>query len=187
MPSTAATVSYTHLLFGIASATCVIVGNAVGSGRREFAKQCANTLLMLSIAIGIVMAGVLVLIARPVLGLYALTPQTQQITLAMLYITAALMPLDSISHIGIVGVLRGGGDTRFAAWTDVLSLWLIAVPLGAVAGLVLHWAVPVSFLCLRADTFLKSTMCYIRIRRGDVYKRQLCWRSTQRSAISRQI
>ena len=36
------------------------------------------------------------------------------------------------------GVLRGRGDTRFLVAADTLTMWCFAIPLGALAGLVLH-------------------------------------------------
>ena len=38
-----------------------------------------------------------------------------------------------------LGVLRGGGDTRFAMIVDLVGSWAIALPVAFVCGLVLHW------------------------------------------------
>ena len=36
------------------------------------------------------------------------------------------------------GVLRGGGDTKFLMVADILFLWIVSIPLGALAGLYWH-------------------------------------------------
>ncbi len=46
------------------------------------------------------------------------------------------MVFRSVNSILTKGVLRGGGDTRFLMVADVLFLWIVAVPLGYLAGLV---------------------------------------------------
>ena len=66
----------------------------------------------------------------------------------------------------ISGVLRGAGDTRFAAVTDVGCIWAM-VPLGAAAAFWLG-APPVLVLAvLKCDMPLKAFFCLRRIAGGN--------------------
>ena len=58
----------------------------------------------------------------------------------------------------VVGIFRGGGDTKFAMLIDVAFLWLFSIPLGAYTGLVLKWAPPLVYLMLRCDELIKCTV-----------------------------
>jgi Na+-driven multidrug efflux pump len=37
-----------------------------------------------------------------------------------------------------IGALRAGGDTRYAMFTELFSVWLIGVPVALIGGFVLH-------------------------------------------------
>ena len=37
-----------------------------------------------------------------------------------------------------IGALRAGGDTRYAMFTELFSIWLIGVPSALIGGFVLH-------------------------------------------------
>ena len=41
----------------------------------------------------------------------------------------------SLSNVGMVGILRAGGDAKFVFIADVAFLWLVAIPLGFITGL----------------------------------------------------
>ena len=48
------------------------------------------------------------------------------------------MPMRSFDITNITGVLRAGGDGKMASIIDITPLWLVAIPLMAVAALVLQ-------------------------------------------------
>ena len=56
-----------------------------------------------------------------------------------------------------------GGDARFVLLCEMAFLWGIAVPLGFVTGLVLHWPAAVVFLFLRCDEVLKAIVSFFRV------------------------
>ena len=59
----------------------------------------------------------------------------------MLTMIGVCLPLRAFNSVNTVGVLRGGGDVRAASLIDVCPLWLVALPLSALFGLVLKWGV----------------------------------------------
>ena len=81
----------------------------------------------------------------------------------MMVVAAVVGFFVSICGISIVGILRGGGDTKFCLATEMLSLWCVAVPLAYFVALVLHWPIPLVFLAMKVDEPLKTTVCMIRM------------------------
>ena len=91
----------------------------------------------------------------------------------------ALQLMDALSLIVIFrsansiltkGVLRGGGDTRFLVAADALTMWCFAIPLGALAGLVLHLPAFWVFLLLHIDQIIKAVWCVFRLKSGKWVK-----------------
>lgn len=150
------------LLFALAGAAGILIGNAVGAGKKEYAHQAARTLLVLQTGLGILMGLLLWAVIDPVLSLYALQPATRATTRTLLTITCGIVPVDALCILSIVGILRGGGDTRFAALADQLPMWLLSVPLGALGGLRWGWTIPLTYVALRMDTVVKMVACLIR-------------------------
>ena len=62
----------------------------------------------------------------------------------------------STNSILTKGVLRGGGDTRFLLMADMSTMWLVAVPLGMLGGLVLRLPVFWTYLFLYSDQIIKA-------------------------------
>ncbi|MCL2068928.1 MAG: MATE family efflux transporter, partial [Oscillospiraceae bacterium] len=72
----------------------------------------------------------------------------------------------SMCCISLLGILRGGGDTRFVLLADLIFMWIICIPMGFIAGLWLGWPVPLVYAIIKCDEWLKSAAAFIRIARG---------------------
>jgi len=72
----------------------------------------------------------------------------------------------SMAIISMMGTLRGGGDAKFVMVTDVIFMWMISIPLGAYAGLVLGWPVWLVYIILRSEDFFKTLAVLWRVPGG---------------------
>lgn len=77
----------------------------------------------------------------------------------------------SMSSILTKGVLRGGGDTKFLMLADILFLWIASIPLGALAGLVLHLPAFWIYFFLKIDQIIKCIWCTFRLKGGKWIKK----------------
>ncbi|MBQ2689191.1 MAG: hypothetical protein IJG05_03835 [Solobacterium sp.] len=113
------------------------------------------------------MASLLVFIFGPLsIRMYSLTPETVRLTRHLMYAYVFIIFFQAVSSVMTKGVLRGGGDTRFLMVADVLFLWAVSVPAGALAGLVLHTPEWVAMICLKLDLIIKSVWCVSRLNSG---------------------
>ncbi|MCL2568695.1 MAG: MATE family efflux transporter [Oscillospiraceae bacterium] len=159
-------------ILGLASAAATMVGNSIGAGERDRAIQYANGMLALSFFAGI--AGFLAVQALrlPLIGLYeyefseAALEYARQIT----HVLSVITIFHAVAIVAILGTLRGGGDTKFAMVTDIIFAWLIAIPLGAIAGLWLQWPVVLVYLVLRSEDLFKAVVVLWRIPSGKWLK-----------------
>ncbi|MDO5603006.1 MAG: MATE family efflux transporter [Oscillospiraceae bacterium] len=152
--------------FGVANAAAVLTGKAVGAGRPQTARKTANTLLLFSLIVGLCGGLLLFVLRGPILTIYAITPAARALTLDIMTVLAVLQPILALELNCIVGVLRGGGDTRTAFFIDCGCLWLISLPLGLLGGYVLGLAPAAIYLLMRVDTVLKTGLGLWRIRSG---------------------
>ncbi len=152
------------VLYGVGSATSVIIGNILGSGRRDYAIRCSRTLSFVGVGVGIISGALLFLVSEPAFSLYNITPETLNLCRSFVIVAAITVAVDAINVIAIVGILRGGGDTRFALLADIITLWGIALPLGILTGFVWEVSVVLVFLALRSDVYARAFMCTFRIK-----------------------
>ena len=152
---------------GMGNATSVVIGNAVGRGEsKEIILNKAKTIVLLSLIMGIISAITLVIIRGPVINFYEVSDATKALAYDLIVSYAIIIVFQSMSVQYVVGIFRGGGDTKTAMYVDVVFLWLIAIPLGALSGLVLGWAPPFVYLMLRSDELFKNIVSLIRLNSG---------------------
>ena len=130
---------------------------------KDHVQSVSWTLLMLSMLVGgIVM--VILLLLLPVFflptlfPLFQLSPGATEIATYMSIIYALFMPMRAFDVTNVTGVLRAGGDARIATLIDIGPLWLAAIPLMAVTGLVLDAPVWVVCLAMQGENFLKCPL-----------------------------
>lgn len=157
---------FTVVIQGISNASSIITGNTIGRGEREKAMEQGQTFYLLSIVFGAINA-ILVMIFGPMtISMYSLEPETVVVTHQMMNAYVAIVFVQAIQSVMTKGVLRGGGDTKFLMMADILFLWIVSIPLGAVGGLILGWPAWLTMLCLKIDFAIKAVWCVSRLLSG---------------------
>ena len=64
--------------------------------------------------------------------------------------------LRSINFILFIGALRAGGDTKFAMFMEIFSIWAIGVPAALIGGFVLHLPVYGVYLMVLSKEVVKA-------------------------------
>lgn len=136
----------------------------------EYLIWSTATFLLLGLAIGAAAGGIIFLISGPMVGFYDVEPGTKDIALQLMDALSLIVIFRSANSILTKGVLRGGGDTRFLVAADTLTMWCFAIPLGALAGLVLHLPAFWVFLLLHIDQIIKAVWCVFRLKSGKWVK-----------------
>ena len=158
----------TMFTFALAGGACVVVGKAVGAKDYARARQYSNTIQVMFFIIGLIMAGVVLLLRRPFISLYgsAEDPTVRSLCLSMIAIGAVTLIGTSYHASCFVGINRGAGDSRFVALVDLLCGWLVVLPATFLAAFVFKAPLPIVFLCTRIDQCFKWLIAFIRLR-GD--------------------
>lgn len=156
---------------GGASAGAIIIGKAIGSGDRQQVIDYSKKMQKLYLLIGILGGIVLFFIRIPILSLYDLSSSTRELANQFLIVL-------SIIYVGMGyqmptsdGIIRGGGNPMFVVKMNLISIWLIVLPLSFLAAFYLG-ASPVVVLCLlNADQIFKCLPVFIKTNYGKwIYK-----------------
>lgn len=144
--------------FSMGDAILILVGQKLGQGKLQEAYKLARKLLKITVVIGISFGLLLILLAKPIISLFNFTPLGNHYTFMILLVYGLTMVLAVYNGVNITGVLRCGGDTKFAMFTEVSTVWIIGVPVAFVTALVFHWPV---FLCVLAVKFEEAVKCCV--------------------------
>lgn len=153
-------------VIGVGNAAAVITGKLIGEGRMQRAKRAANTILLGSVFVGMFNCA-MIFIMRPIfLSFYRITPEAYAAAYTVMGVLALLHLSLAIDITCIIGILRGGGDTKMAFAFDCGALWMVSVPMGVLSGLVWGWPVPLVYVMLKLDSPIKTILSLIRLKSG---------------------
>ena len=125
---------------GVAAATGVMVGRAVGRGDAAAARR--ETVAGLAVGVGFMVLSALLLLTFPLALSRAYTND-----LAVVAVTATIIPVAGLFQVFdgtqavTASVLRGAGDTRIPMLLTMAGFWVVGIPTSAVLGLTLGWGV----------------------------------------------
>ena len=140
---------------GACTAATILIGKQVGSGDRTHLRQYVTTLQALFVGTGVTLCIALNLIRVPLLSVYKVSPETYELASAFILIQSVVLLTMSYQMPVIVGIIRGGGDTRYAVILDLISIWGIVIPFSCLAAFVFHWPAVAVVICLNADQVFK--------------------------------
>ena len=154
----------TVVVFGISNATAIYLGKTIGERQILHARAYAKRFVGLSLLLGTIGGGI-ILLAAPVAGAnLELTEQAKQYMNFMFFVMSYFTIAQSVNTTMVVGVFRSGGDTRFGLIMDVSTMWGCSILIGAVAAFVLHASVQVVYVILMSDELIKIPICVYRYR-----------------------
>lgn len=156
---------------GMGSGSGIIVGNILGTGELETAKKVGNKLFKLSVLAGVI-SGLVILILIPLIVSHSntLSIQAKEYLQVMLVVCSYYIIGKSVNSTVISGIFCAGGDTKFGLICDIITMWIIVVPLGLVAAFV--WKLPVLwvYILLNIDEIIKLPAVYIHYKKYNWVK-----------------
>lgn len=152
------------LIFGVANAAAIIIGNDIGAGKMERARERVTWFRIIGVILGIFASCLILGLSGPVVSFYNVPEETKQLAIEMLRVLAVIVLFVAQTGIGVVGLLRGGGDPRFALFVDLAGLWLVATPAALLSAFVFGAPVLLVYACTKLDEPVKLLMLAWRMR-----------------------
>ena len=150
---------------GLASGGAILVGNELGAGNLDTAKKYGGKVVRLALLSGAVTAVFLIAMTPVILNLADLSAQSQQYLRWMIVVCAVnLIGMSNNSAI-ISGIFPAGGDTRFGFICDIITLWVIVVPLGMLGAFVWNLPIWVVYIFINMDEWVKIPAVFHHYRK----------------------
>lgn len=152
------------VFMGIGNACAVMVGNRIGAIKKEDAYETVRRSIILGI-LSAWLVGIAVILIRPtVVGLYDLSASGEHNVRMLMLVMACALWIRVFNFITFIGAFRAGGDTRFALFMELLSIWTIGVPAAYIGAFVLHLPVYYVYLMVLLEEVVKALVSAWRFR-----------------------
>lgn len=110
------------------------------------------------------MGGILILVRGPILSLYNVSAESYFYSNRLMLFFALTMWVRVTNMTIFIGVLRSGGDTRFALITEAIAVWLVGVPAALLGATVFHLPVYWVYLLAALEEVTKLIVIFQRFR-----------------------
>ena len=141
---------------GLGSAALTVVGQNIGTGEKKRAEKSARTFVLYTLIASIVSTLLLIIIHPLYLSFYDVSTAVVGNAKMMMKVLMIQTFFTGFDSVVLVNVLRAGGMGKVGFYTDIVVMWMIAIPLGWLG--VLKWDLipPFVALLVKLDMPLKS-------------------------------
>ena len=142
------------IMFAMGSAVSIMVGQRLGAGKIDEARDVDRKLIFLTEVIHVVIGLCMILASPLVPQLYNVSGEVRDLTRQLLVIAGLAIPIHSFAHVTYF-TIRSGGRTVITFLFDAVYTWAVAVPLA---------------YCLTRYTELTITQVYFCVQFVDILK-----------------
>ena len=114
------------IMFAMGSAVSIMVGQRLGAGEMQEARDVDRKLIFLTEVIHVLMGLAMILCAPLVPRLYNVSEEVRDLTRQLLTIAGLSLPLHSFAHVTYF-TIRSGGRTVITFFFDAVYIWVVTV------------------------------------------------------------
>ena len=135
------------------SAVSIIVGNQLGAGQIEEAKDTDRKILAFSCVLCLGIGGLMAVFAPLFTSIYNVTDAVKSLAAVLIVVYAALMPFSSFAQ-NCYFTLRSGGQTFITFLFDSAFVWGVSVPVGLLLSRLTDLPIiPLFVICMSLELF----------------------------------
>lgn len=145
---------------GISLALITVVGQCVGADRYDEARYYVKKMFRYSYGVLITLNLLLLLFYSPIIGLYHLQPQTEEIARTLILLHGIGCCTFWATSFSLPNVLRAAGDVRFTMAVSIVSMWLFRIMLCMLFSQVFHFGIYGVWAAMFTDWIARSC-CFV--------------------------
>ena len=154
------------IYMAIGSSIAIMVGNTLGAGDIEGAKDSARKLLVFSVSTSVVMALILTAVSPLFPALYNTSENVKHIATYLIDIIALIMPLQAFAHSSYF-TMRSGGKVIVTILFDSVFMWVIAYPIAFSLSNFTDMSIHTLFLLCQSAELIKVIFGAILLKKVD--------------------
>lgn len=153
------------VFIALGSAISIVVGQLLGAGRMEEARDTDTKMIAFSVLSCVVIGEVLALCAPLFPMLYNTSAEVKELAAWFLRIAALCMPIAAFMHASYF-TLRSGGKTIITFLFDSVFLWCVSIPVAYVLSRYTGMYIVSLYLSVQMLDLIKCVIGFILVKKG---------------------
>ena len=153
------------VFIAMGSALAIIVGQLLGAGKLEQARETDTKLIFASVASCLVIGTIMAIVAPLFPQLYNTTNEVKELATFFIVFSAFMMPFNAFLHSAYF-TLRSGGKTLITFFFDAGFVWIVSIPLAMILSRLTDMPVRALYVCCTGADLIKVVIGYILVKRG---------------------
>ena len=145
---------FSIVFLSLGSSISIIVGNLLGAGKIEEAKQADNRIIALSFASCLVIGALLAILAPTLVTVYDVSTEVKDLAVTFLLIVSCFMPCHAILH-STYFTLRSGGKTMLTFIFDSGFTTCVSLPAAFILATFTNLSAPIILLIVNLLDLIK--------------------------------
>ena len=159
------------IMFAMGSAVSIMVGQRLGAGQMEEARDVDRKLIFLTEVIHVLIGLAMILTSPLVPMLYNVGPEVRDLTRRLLVVAGFALPMHSFAHVTYF-TIRSGGRTIITFFFDALYTWVVTVLLAFLLTRFTDWPIVTIYCCVQFIDVLKVVIGLLMLR-SDFWARNV--------------
>ncbi len=156
---------FTIVYMSIGGSVAIIIGQLLGAGKMEEARDSNNKLFFIAI-VGSFVLGILLFVIAPILPqLYNTSAEVRNLATKFMYVLALCLPISAFTHVAFF-TIRAGGNSIVSFLYDSLNLWIINIPLAYCLTRFTDFPIIYIYLVCQLAEIVKLIAGVILVKRG---------------------
>ncbi|MCL1859494.1 MAG: MATE family efflux transporter [Oscillospiraceae bacterium] len=154
-------------IIGFSTACCIIIGKAIGEGKdKETVEKYSRTFIGLAVLFSLITGGAAFISKSFIINIFNISGATKIYASQLFTVVTVFILLKTFNCVSIVGIFRGGGDTKTGMIIDSCSMYLLGIPLGFISMYFLKLDVAFVYMFLISDELFKLPVVLWRVKGG---------------------
>lgn len=147
------------------SAVSIIVGQLLGAGKMEEAKETDTKLIAFSVSSCVIIGGLLAVLAPLFPQMYNTTEEVRSLATGFIRIVAICMPMYGFMHSAYF-TLRSGGKTIVTFIFDSVFMWVVSIPFAFILSRYTGLPIVPLYLACQMIEIIKCVIGFILVKKG---------------------
>lgn len=143
----------------------VIVGQYLGAGKIEEARDADNKMIFFSIACCAVMAGIMAAVGGLFPSIYNTQESIRELARRFIRVSALVMPVCAFCHSAYF-TLRSGGKTVITFLFDSVYTWVLVIPVAYILAHFTELHIVMVFFLVQFTEIIKAVIGFFMVKSG---------------------
>lgn len=153
------------VFIAMGSAVAIIVGQELGAGEYEKARDSSTKLIVFSVFVCIFIGGLMAAFSTAFPEIYNTTATVKRYATKFILIAAAFMPMYAYLHSAYF-TLRSGGKTFITFLFDSVYLWVFSIPIAYVLVNYTGISIVHLYIIIQSLDFIKCVIGFVMLKKG---------------------